>query len=332
MSDPTVEIAAYEEQALAGLESCNEPAALEAWRIEHLGSKGRLKAMMPLVKQAPPEARRDVGRRLNELKQRLESAFGERTVASAGSPPPGIDLTEPGLVSVEGRRHVLTATIDRIVEVFGRMGFEVADGPELEDEWHNFTALNIPPEHPARDRSDNFFLGGESAGHRLLRTQTSTVQIRAMEATPPPLRVIAVGRVYRPDAHDATHYSMFHQVEGLAVDRDLSMVDLKSTLVGFAKAFFGAEAEVRMRPSFFPFTEPSAEVDMWMPVKGTWQWVEIGGCGMVDPAVFEAVGIDPSEWSGFAFGLGVERVTMRRHGLGDIRRLFENDARFLRQF
>jgi len=306
MSDPTGEIDAYEREALAALESCASSAEIEAWRIGHLGSKGRLKAMMPLVKQAPPDARRDVGRRLNELKQHLEAAFESRTAASSTEPPPGIDLTEPGIPPAEGRRHVLTATIDRIVDVFGRMGFEVADGPELEDEWHNFTALNIPPEHPARDRGDNFFLGGEAAGHRLLRTQTSTVQIRAMESTPPPLRVIAVGRVYRPDAHDATHYSMFHQVEGLAVDRDLSMVDLKSTL--------------------------SAEVDMRMPVKGTWQWVEIGGCGMVDPAVFEAVGIDPSEWTGFAFGLGVERITMRRHGLGDIRRLFENDARFLRQF
>ena len=332
MTDPTGEIDAYERDALGALAHCTDADSVEAWRIAHLGSKGRLKSMMPLVKQAPPESRREVGRRLNELKRRLEAAFEDRTVAASSAPPPGIDLTEPGLPPAEGRRHVLTATIDRIVDVFGRMGFEVADGPELEDEWHNFTALNIPPEHPARDRGDNFFLGGEAAGHRLLRTQTSTVQIRAMESTPPPLRVIAVGRVYRPDAHDATHYSMFHQVEGLAVDRDLSMVDLKSTLVGFAKAFFGPEAEVRMRPSFFPFTEPSAEVDMRMPVKGTWQWVEIGGCGMVDPAVFEAVGIDPATWSGFAFGLGVERVTMRRHGLGDIRRLFENDARFLRQF
>ncbi len=330
----SAELDAYQGEAISELSQCGDPAALEAWRIAHLGTKGRLKGLMSLMKDASPTERPVLGQRLNALKQALEAAFEERKAAlsTTRAVPRGIDLTEPGLELATGRRHVLTATIDRIVEVFGRMGFEVADGPELEDEWHNFTALNIPPEHPARDRGDNFFLGGEAAGRLLLRTQTSTVQIRAMESTPPPLRVIAVGRVYRPDDHDATHYSMFHQVEGLAVDRGLTMVDLKSTLLGFAKAFFGPEAEVRMRPSFFPFTEPSAEVDMRMPVKGTWQWVEIGGCGMVDPAVFESVGIDPEEWSGFAFGLGIERVTMRRHGLGDIRRLFENDARFLRQF
>ena len=328
------ELDAYESEAASQLAAASDAAALEAWRIAHLGTKGRLKGLMSLMKDASPAERPALGQRLNALKQALEAAFEERkaSLATSRTAPRGIDLTEPGLDLATGRRHVLTATVDRIVEVFGRMGFEVADGPELEDEWHNFTALNIPPEHPARDRGDNFFLGGEAAGKLLLRTQTSTVQIRAMESTPPPLRVVAVGRVYRPDDHDATHYSMFHQVEGLAVDRGLTMVDLKTTLLGFAKAFFGPEAEVRMRPSFFPFTEPSAEVDMRMPVKGTWQWVEIGGCGMVDPAVFEAVGIDPEVWSGFAFGLGIERVTMRRHGLGDIRRLFENDARFLRQF
>lgn len=327
-------IDAYEREALAELEICGDAAALEAWRIAHLGTKGRLRGLMPLVKDAPPAERPQFGQRLNALKERLESAFAARrdAVGSRRPRPRGLDLTEPGLELASGRRHVLTATIDRIVEVFGRMGFEVADGPEIEDEWHNFTALNIPPGHPARDPNDNFFLGGQAAGRLLLRTQTSTVQIRAMEARRPPLRVVAVGRVYRPDDHDATHYSMFHQVEGLAVDRDLSIADLKGTLLGFARAFFGPEAEVRMRPSFFPFTEPSAEVDMRMPVKGTWQWVEIGGCGMVDPAVFEAVGVNPDEWRGFAFGLGIERVTMRRHGLGDIRRLFENDARFLRQF
>ncbi len=326
------QIEAIERQALDELAACSGAEAIETWRIRHLGSKGTLKGLMSLMKDASPQERPALGQRLNALKQSLESAFAASRGAGVRSVPSGIDLTEPGVDAAPGRRHVLTATIDRIVEVFGRMGFSVADGPEIEDEWHNFTALNIPAGHPARDPNDNFFLGGEAAGRLLLRTQTSTVQIRAMEATPPPLRVVAVGRVYRPDDHDATHYSMFHQVEGLAVDRGITMADLKGTLLGFARAFFGPEAEVRMRPSFFPFTEPSAEVDMRMPVKGTWQWVEIGGCGMVDPAVFEAVGIDPEEWSGFAFGLGIERVTMRRHGLGDIRRLFENDARFLRQF
>jgi phenylalanyl-tRNA synthetase alpha chain len=322
-----------ERQALAELAICETAEAIESWRIQHLGSKGTLKGLMGLMKEASPQERPALGQRLNALKQSLEGAFAaKRESGGVGEVPAGVDLTEPGIDAAPGRRHVLTATIDRIVDVFGRMGFSVADGPEIEDEWHNFTALNIPQGHPARDPNDNFFLGGEAAGRLLLRTQTSTVQIRAMEATPPPLRVVAVGRVYRPDDHDATHYSMFHQVEGLAVDRGITMADLKGTLLGFARAFFGPEAEVRMRPSFFPFTEPSAEVDMRMPVKGSWQWVEIGGCGMVDPSVFEAVGIDPEQWSGFAFGLGVERVTMRRHALGDIRRLFENDARFLRQF
>jgi phenylalanyl-tRNA synthetase alpha chain len=245
-------------------------------------------------------------------------------------------VTEPGMAMGEGARHVLTKTIDEIVDVLGRMGFTVADGPELEDEWHNFNALNIPDSHPARGPADNFFLGGEVAGKLLLRTQTSTVQIRAMETMKPPLKICAIGRVYRPDAHDATHYSMFHQVEGLYIDRAVSMVDLKTTLVQFAKAFFGAEAEIRLRPSFFPFTEPSAELDMKMRVMKNgvpeWRWIELGGCGMVDPNVFKAVGIDPEEWTGFAFGLGIERVAMRKYGIGDIRLLFENDARFLRQF
>ena len=235
-----------------------------------------------------------------------------------------------------GRRHVLSRTIDEITDVFARMGFAVAYGPELEDEWHNFTALNIPPDHPAREATDNFYLGMEArrreAAPLMLRSQTSTVQIRTMETLKPPLKVIAGGRVYRPDTHDATHYSMFHQVEGLYVDHGVSMVDLKTTLFQFARAYFGEQAEVRMRPSFFPFTEPSAEVDMKMQIKGEWKWVELGGCGMVDPNVFKAVGYDPEEWTGFAFGLGIERIAMRKYGISDIRLLFENDARFLRQF
>ena len=223
--------------------------------------------------------------------------------------------------------------MDAILDVFGRMGFEVAHGPEVEDEWHNFNALNIPADHPARDPVDNFYMGGsEDDVTRLLRTQTSTVQIRTMEAHKPPLRIVAAGRVYRPDTHDATHYSMFHQVEGLCIDEGVSMVDLKTSLMQFARAMFGPEAEARMRPSFFPFTEPSAEVDMKITVKGKTQWMEIGGCGMVDPAVLEAVGIDPERYTGFAFGLGVERIAMRRYGIADIRWMYENDARFLDQF
>lgn len=316
--------------ATRDLDAVGDADGLEAWRIAYLGTRGRLRALMPRMKEVPPERRKDVGQRLNEVKTAIESAFEARKGAfeSGGPAGPALDVTEPGLPVGLGRRHVLTRTIDEITDVFARMGFSTATGPEVEDEWHNFNALNIPEDHPARDPIDNFYMGG----HRLLRTQTSTVQIRAMEAMRPPLKIIAVGRVYRPDTHDATHYSMFHQVEGLHVDRNVTMADLKTTLFQFARAYFGPEAEVRIRPSFFPFTEPSAEVDMRMRVKGRWQWVELGGCGMVDPNVFEAVGYDPEEWTGFAFGLGIERIAMRKYGIADIRWLFENDVRFLRQF
>ncbi len=318
-----------QQHGLAELESVDGPAALESWRIAYLGTKGRLKAMMPRIREVAAADRPALGQRLNEVKDALESAFGRKKEALASRPAgPAIDVTEPGEPCGEGRRHVISRTIDEITDVFARMGFSVASGPEVEDEWHNFEALNIPKGHPARDPSDNFYLQGGS----LLRSQTSTIQIRVMTATQPPLKVVAVGRVYRPDTHDATHYSMFHQVEGLYVDRRVTMVDLKTTLFQFARAYFGPEAEVRMRPGFFPFTEPSAEVDMKMKIKGRWQWVELGGCGLVDPDVFEAVGYDPEAWTGFAFGLGIERIAMRKHGIADIRWLFENDARFLRQF
>ena len=327
------------DEGLAQLAGAGDATALEAWRIKYLGAKGALKAAMPMLKDVPKGQKPAVGARLNEVKTALESAFEARkaTLGSDGAiAGPLVDVTEPGLPLGLGRRHILSRTIDEITEVFARMGFSVATGPEVEDEFHNFTALNIPEDHPARDSTDNFYMGtaGRPPGAPplLLRSQTSTVQIRTMEKQPPPLKVIACGRVYRPDTHDATHYSMFHQVEGLCVDRGVSMVDLKTALVQFARAYFGDKAEVRTRPSFFPFTEPSAEVDIKMKVKGEWKWVELGGCGMVDPNVFQAVGIDPEEWTGYAFGLGIERIAMRKYGIGDIRWLFENDARFLRQF
>jgi phenylalanyl-tRNA synthetase alpha chain len=328
---------ALESEALSELASLGEVAALELFRVRWIGSNGRLRDAMNELKSVAKELKPAVGKRLNEVKAAIESAFEFKRVALSAAPSgPAIDVTEPGLPAGEGARHILTKTIDEIVSVLGRMGFAVADGPELEDEWHNFNALNIPDGHPARGHHDNFFLGGEVAGKLLLRTQTSTVQIRAMETMAPPLKICAIGRVYRPDTHDATHFSMFHQVEGLCVDRNVSMVDLKTTLVQFAHAFFGPEAEIRLRPSFFPFTEPSAELDMKMKIikngVAEWKWIELGGCGMVDPNVFKAVGIDPEVWTGFAFGLGIERVAMRKYGIGDIRLLFENDARFLRQF
>jgi len=315
---------------LAGL----EPAAIDRWKSEWLGGSGRLKPAMDALKTLPRETKPAFGKRLNEVKAALEAGFAARRADAEAARPSGplVDVTEPGLPCGLGRRHVLSRTVDEIVEVFSRMGFSVADGPELEDEFHNFTALNIPAGHPARDPRDNFFLKGSWGERLLLRTQTSTVQIRAMETSRPPLKVVATGRVYRPDTHDATHYSMFHQIEGLCIDRGISMVDLKTALLQFARAYFGPEAEVRLRPSFFPFTEPSAEFDMRMRIRGEWRWVELGGCGMVDPNVLEAVGIDPEEWTGYAFGLGIERIAMRKHGIADIRWLFENDARFLRQF
>ena len=329
------EIEQLEARALAELDAASGVEGVEAWRIAYLGTKGALKGLMPRLKDVSREEKPAVGKRLNEIKGTLESAFSARkeSISTDSSTGPMVDVTQPAPPRMDGRRHVLSRTIDEISEVFARMGFSGATGPEVEDEWHNFNALNIPPEHPARDPIDNFYLTEKSGDSLLLlRSQTSTVQIRTLEDCKPPLRIIAVGRVYRPDTHDATHYSMFHQVEGLCVEKGVTMVDLKTTLFQFARAYFGEEAEVRMRPSFFPFTEPSAEVDMKMRVKGTWQWVELGGCGMVDPNVLEAVGVDPEEYSGFAFGLGIERIAMRKYGIPDIRLLYENDVRFLRQF
>ena len=317
-----------QDAALRALEQAADARALEAWRIEWLGTKGRVKGLMGGIKSVAKGERKAFGQELNALKGALETAFEQRQCDSSPAQSRPMDVSEPGGGRRAGRRHIITRTIDDMLDVFGRMGFTPVTGPELEDERHNFTALNVPEAHPAREPTDNFYL----ADGRMLRSQTSTVQIRVLDHTPPPLRIVAAGRVYRPDTHDATHYSMFHQVEGLYVDRNVTIVDLKSTLLAFAHAYFGPDAEVRMRPSFFPFTEPSAEVDMKMKIKGRWQWIELGGCGMVDPNVLTEVGIDPEVWTGFAFGLGVERIAMRRHGIGDIRWLFENDERFLRRF
>ncbi len=330
---------ALEREALAALGGARDGAALEAWRIAHLGARGSLKTLAAGLKDVPREDKPAVGKRLNEVKSALESAFeAARASLGAGSVHtrgPALDLTEPGLAPAVGRRHVLSRVREDLVEVFGRMGFEVAEGPELEDEEHNFVKLNIPADHPARDPIDNFYVDdpSRSASPRMLRSQTSTVQIRVMETRRPPLKIISPGRVYRPDTVDATHSFMFHQIEGLHVDRDVTMADLKTTLFQFARAYFGADAEVRLVPSYFPFTEPSAEFYMKIrlrPDKPA-EWVELGGCGMVDPAVFEAVGIDPEEWTGFAFGFGIERIAMGKFGVPDIRMLYENDLRVLGQ-
>ena len=274
------ELDQLESQALDALQAVDDDDALEAWRIAYLGSKGRLKGLAPKLKDVPKEQKPAVGKRLNEVKNALESAFESCTAGSgSGASAPAIDVTEPGIPTGYGIPHVLNRTVDEIGEVFSRMGFTITQGPELEDEWHNFTALNIPPEHPAREPIDNFYIEGTGDERPLLRTQTSTVQIRAMENQKPPLKIITIGRVYRPDTHDATHYSVFHQCEGLYVDREVTMVDLKTVLFQFARAYLGPEAEVRMRPGYFPFTEPSAEIDMRMRVKDSLTWVEMGGCG-----------------------------------------------------
>jgi phenylalanyl-tRNA synthetase alpha chain len=323
--------------AMAELAAVKSAADLEQYRIKYLGSKGLIPGLMKLVGQASKEQKPALGQRANGAKQRVTAAFEAKKaeISDSGGDGDGtIDITEPGRRPRIGHLHILMKVVDELTELFGRMGFSVASGPEVEDDFHNFVALNIPESHPARDPLDNFYLSREgsagAAGNRLLRTQTSTVQIRVMETQKPPIRVVIPGRVYRPDTVDQTHLFMFHQLEALVVDCNVTMVDLKSTVMQFVKAYFGPETKVRFRPSFFPFTEPSAEVDVWFEDKG--RWIELGGCGMVHPNVFKAVGIDSEIFSGWAFGFGIERIAMRKYGIDDIRHFVENDLRFLSQF
>lgn len=327
--DPLETIQTVGEACRQALLDAEDVASLQAARQEVLGRKGRFVALTDLIKTAPKERKGQVGQAVNGLKKELaelvEQRQGELGVSAATGGVSSIDVTLPGTAPAVGALHPLTKIERHLVRVLASLGFEVTEGPEIEDEFHNFEALNIPSHHPARDESENFYLRGLP---HLLRSQTSTVQIRTMEAESPPIRVCAPGRVFRPDTVDATHHYMFHQVEGLAVDRGITMVDLKTTLLIFFKALFGDDVELRLRPSFFPFTEPSAEVDVHFGEKG---WVEIGGCGMVDPNVFRSVGIDPDEWTGFAFGLGIERLAMRQFAVPDIRYFTENDVRFLKQ-
>jgi phenylalanyl-tRNA synthetase alpha chain len=318
--------------------------ALEAARVEYLGAKsGQLKNAQKQLGTVDRADKPAAGKQFNEVKTAIESAFAaaqERLASGATKKKSGaaFDPTLPGNRPRLGHLHPITQTVDELKDIMGRLGFTVAVGPEIEDEWHNFEALNIPASHPARDPLENFYLSaaGVSTGRPLLlRSQTSTVQIRVMESTPPPVRVISLGRVYRPDTADATHYPMFHQIEGLLVDRNVTMADLKSVLRLFAASFLGGDVHIRFRPSFFPFTEPSVEVDMsWHDTAhgGAIRWIEMGGAGMVDPNVLKAVGYDPEEVTGFAFGIGVERVCARRHGVNDIRDFYRNDVRFLHQF
>jgi phenylalanyl-tRNA synthetase alpha chain len=331
----------------AALGAAATVAAVKAIRDEYLGRKqGRVTALLKAVGSAPPEERRVLGAAANALKQEIEAAVDAREAElAAAAPPPGaVDVTLPGRVPPVGRRHPLTVVRERVEDIFGGMGYQIIDGPELEDDWHNFEALNMPPEHPARDMQDTLYLGAPAPapGGRaatLLRTHTSGMQIRYMEQHPPPVRLIAPGRVYRRDDIDATHTPMFTQIEGLVVDEDITLGDLKGTLNTFAERFFGAGVGTRFRPSFFPYTEPSAELDTecqscngtGCPLCKHTGWIELLGCGMVHPAVFEAVGYDPERYTGFAFGVGIERLAMRLYGIDDIRMFYENDLRFLRQ-
>jgi phenylalanyl-tRNA synthetase alpha chain len=320
-------------------------------RDKYLGRKNSVVASwMHLLATASPDQKRTIGRLANELKTAIEArwaAYAEWAAATA-RPAGALDITLPGRMRTLGRRHPLTIVRDRMEAIFTRMGFAVVEGPEIEDEWHNFDALNMPGEHPARDMQDTLYLSVPVAGETgrpddrrtLLRTHTSSMQIRYMQSHQPPLRIVVPGRVYRRDDLDLTHSPAFGQVEGLAVGEGISLADLKGTLLAFAREMFSANARVRFRPSFFPYTEPSAEVDI-----SCWQcdgagcqmckktgWIELGGCGMVHPAVFEAVGYDAERYTGFAWGIGIERVAILRHQVQDIRLFFENDLRFLEQF
>jgi phenylalanyl-tRNA synthetase alpha chain len=325
----TDQLAALEQVAAAEIQAASSAAQLEELRVGWLGKKGRLSAVLGAMGKLPGDERPLVGQRANLLKEQLQSLLSERVQAVKSRAmaeriaKESLDVTTPCSYIPPGHRHPLISTIEEVVDIFAGLGYRVSEGPEIETDYYNFTALNIPEHHPARDMQDTFYLGDG----RLLRTHTSPVQIRHMENNPPPVRIVAPGRVYRRDAVDATHSPVFHQVELLALDEGLDFSHLRGTVTTFLQQFFG-DLPVRFRASYFPFTEPSAEVD----VQWRGRWLEVMGCGMVDPAVIRGMGLDPERWSGFAAGLGVERFCMVRHGIDDIRRLFTGDLRFLEQF
>ncbi|MBK6416915.1 phenylalanine--tRNA ligase subunit alpha [Thermomonas sp.] len=326
-------------RALADIAAAATPDALEALRVGLLGKSGTITAQLKALGALPGDQRKAAGEAINRARDALSDALSARKTAlddaalDARLAGETVDVTLPGRDGERGGVHPVSRTLERITEIFGRLGYELADGPEIEDDWHNFEALNFPPHHPARAMHDTFYFGDG----RLLRTHTSGVQVRYMQdllaaGGSPPLRMLAAGKVYRSDS-DQTHTPMFHQVEGLLVDEHASFADLKGTLVEFVRAFFERDFEMRFRPSYFPFTEPSAEVDIaWLQADGGTRWLEVLGCGMVHPNVLRNVGIDPEKYTGFAFGLGVERFAMLRYGVDDLRSFFDNDVRFLRQF
>lgn len=353
------EIEPLKQAALAELRAAADPAALEQAKGAWLGPHGRFSALLKQLGSLPKEERPAVGKRLNAAKAELEAALAarrEELERAAALPRFPTDFTLPGRRRPLGHLHPLTQVIEDIVRAFRRIGFAVADGPEIEDEYHCFDALNTPADHPARDTQDTFYLaepalasagtseplpgasagssGGSASPPLLLRTHTSSVQIRVMKSQPPPVRIIVPGRVFRRDNADATHNPTFHQVEGLYVDRDVTVGDLKGTVEFVFKEIMGRDVRIRFRPHYFSYTEPSYEIDFSNALvrKMGREWLEIAGCGMVNPIVFENVGYDPETWTGWAFGFGVERIAMLRYGINDIRLFYENDVRFLRQF
>ncbi len=333
------EIQSLSTQALADIAAASSPDALETLRVALLGKHGSVTAQLKSLGALPADQRKSAGEAINRARDALGEALSARKTAlddaalDARLAGETIDVTLPGRDAERGGLHPVSRTIERIADIFGRMGYALSDGPEIEDDWHNFEALNFPPHHPARAMHDTFYF----PDGRLLRTHTSGVQVRYMrdavaDGSGPPLRMIAIGKVYRSDS-DQTHTPMFHQCEGLVVDEGTSFADLKGTLVAFVRAFFERDFEMRFRPSYFPFTEPSAEVDIaWQQADGSTRWLEVLGCGMVHPKVLRNVGIDPERYTGFAFGMGVERLAMLRYGVDDLRSFFDNDVRFLRQF
>ncbi len=326
------------EEALQAIESASTPEQIQALSVRYLGRKGLVTQFLRNISHLPKDQRPAAGKRTNQIKVSLEAAFKktiERLEAASDQVSGGIDVSLPGRKRDQGALHPITQIMWEICDIFGRMGFDIAEGPEIETDYYNFEALNIPKHHPARDMQDTFYI----SDNVVLRTHTSPSQPRVMEKQAPPVRIISPGKVYRCDS-DLTHTPMFHQVEGLMVDQDVSFGDLKGVLTTFLHQMFGKKTSLRLRPSFFPFTEPSAEVDIRCVIcagKGCrvcsrTGWLEIMGAGMVHPAVFENVGCDTSKYSGFAFGMGIERIAMLKYGIDDIRKYFENDLRFLRQF
>jgi phenylalanyl-tRNA synthetase alpha chain len=342
MSNPIIQkIDSALVEAEAKLLKAASEAEIEEVRIEILGRNGLLPALSKEMGSVPPEDRKAVGQAFNTGRDRIQALLDgakERLQAAGGGKKDSsaLDLTLPGRLRQLGHKHPVTKVIDDSVAIFRRMGFIVADGPEIETVYHNFDALNTPADHPSRDPGDTFYF----KDGRLLRTQTSPVEIRVMESQEPPVRIVAPGRCFRRDTPDATHSMNFHQIEGLYIDRDVSLADLKSILQAYARELFGPDVSIRLRPHFFPFTEPSVEYDFSCIMCGgkgcnvckQSGWLEIAGAGMVDPNVLKAVGYDPEIWSGFAFGMGIERIAMIRYRINDIRLLYENDTRFLEQF